>query len=284
MIGRSLGGRGRVPPTCRQARLRRVQRPRTGRRGWLVLVLAWLALQASAALAWGVLGHRVVAERAWEQMTPSARAAAHRLLALEPGATLASVANWADENRDDTTRPWHFVNLPIGDCSYDAPRDCPQGQCLVVALERQLALLASDAPDVQRLLALKYVVHLVGDLHQPLHAGHLEDRGGNRYQVQAFGNGTNLHALWDSALLQQRNQGVQALVGVLRAQPLPAQARVLDPAHAAQESCRIVDAPGFYPPHTLPDDYADRFGALLQRQLALAAARLAGWLNRVLAQ
>jgi len=282
MIGRGPSGRGGARPSRRPARSGHVQRPRAGWCCWLVLAVAWLALQAPAALAWGVLGHRVVAERAWEQMTPSARAAANRLLALEPGATLASVANWADENRDDTTRAWHFVNLPIGDCTYDAPRDCAQGQCLVAAVERQLALLASDAPDVQRLLALKYVVHLVGDLHQPLHAGHVEDRGGNRYQVQAFGNGTNLHALWDSVLLQQRNQGLQALVGVLRAQPLPAQARDLDPAHAAQESCRIVDAPGFYPPHILPDDYTDRFGALLERQLALAAARLAGWLNRVL--
>ncbi len=248
-------------------------------RGLLVLLLA---LVAQAAHAWGVLGHRVVAELAWAQMTPPARAAASRLLALEPGATLASVASWADENRDDTTRPWHFVNFPRGTCTYDAARDCPDGQCVIAAIERQMAVLASNAGDAQRLVALKFVVHLVADVHQPLHAGHADDRGGNRYQLQAFGSGTNLHALWDSGLLRERNDTAKALVHKLQSLPSSTLAHDLDLTHAARESCSIVDKPGFYPPHILPDDYATRFSPLLDRQLELAAARLAGWLNRAL--
>lgn len=246
------------------------------------LLVVLLALMVQAAHAWGVDGHRVVAELAWAQLTPPVRAAAGRLLAQEPGATLVSVASWADDNRDDATRPWHFVNFPRGTCSYDPLRDCPDGQCVIGAIERHMDVLASDAPDAQRLVALKYVVHLVADLHQPLHAGHADDRGGNRYQVQAFGSGTNLHALWDTGLLRERNQTTRMLVHTLKTLPTPAQAQNLDLADAARESCQIVAMPGFYPPRNLPDDYAARFAPVLDRQLVLAAARLAGWLNRVL--
>lgn len=256
----------------------------TGGLGWRVsrIVLGmFLLLHLPAGLAWGVLGHRVVAELAWEQLSPTARAAASRLLALEPGATLASVANWADVNRDDATRSWHFVNFSAGTCSYEPSRDCPDGQCVVAATAQQLAVLASDASDAQKLIALKYVVHLVADLHQPLHAGHADDRGGNRYQLQAFGSGTNLHALWDSGLLRERGDSTKLLVHMLKMLPDAALAQDLDLTHAARESCQIVDMPGFYPPHNLPDNYAVRFNPILDRQLALAGARLAGLLNRL---
>src|SRR5690606_34342037 len=74
------------------------------------LLLALLALAIQSAHAWGHAGHRIVAELAWAQLTPQARAGVNRLLALEPGASLASAASWADESRDDATRTWHFVN------------------------------------------------------------------------------------------------------------------------------------------------------------------------------
>ena len=248
----------------------------TACRGLLAVVLA---LHMQAALAWGVAGHRVVAELAWEQLTAPARAAVSRLLALEPGATLASVASWADVNRDDATRSWHFVNFPKGTCRYDPVRDCPDGQCVLAAAERQMAVLASAASNAEKLVALKYVVHLVADVHQPLHAGHADDRGGNRYQVQAFGNGTNLHALWDTGLLDERNATTRMLVHALSALPVSALALDLDLTHAARESCQIVEMAGFYPPHKLPDDYAVRFTPILEQRLALAGARLAGLLN-----
>lgn len=247
------------------------------------LLIVLLALHVQAVHGWGNAGHRIVADLAWTQLTPQARVAVNRLLALEPGATLASVSTWADDTRDDTTRRWHFVNFPEGACRYDPARDCPDGQCVVAAGDRQIAVLGdSTAPDAQRLQALKYVVHLVADVHQPLHAGHFEDRGGNRYQLQAFGEGTNLHALWDSGLLHRHRISAAALAGARTALPESVTAADLDLIHAAQESCRIVAMPGFYPPHKLPADYAARFVPILEQRLLLAAARLAGWLNRVL--
>ncbi len=139
------------------------------------------------ALAWGTQGHQVVANLAQAQLSAKARGGVERLLALEPGQTLASISTWADEHRNPTTAAWHYINLPKDTCRYDAERDCPDGQCVVAAIDKQLKVLASEGPDDKKLLALKYLVHLVADVHQPLHAGYRDDRGGNTYQLQAFG-------------------------------------------------------------------------------------------------
>jgi hypothetical protein len=155
-----------------------------------LLIILWLL--TSTAHAWGTQGHQVIANLAYAQLTSKAKAEVDRLLALEPGATLASISTWADETRNKTSASWHYVNFPRDTCTYDPARDCPDGQCVVCAIDEQLAILASNTTDEKRLVALKYVVHLVADIHQPLHAGYADDRGGNKYQTQAFGRGTSL--------------------------------------------------------------------------------------------
>ncbi len=238
-----------------------------------------LSLLSSAAHAWGTKGHQVVANLAYAQLTVKAKTEVNRLLALEPGATLASISTWADETRNKTTAPWHYVNFPRDTCTYDAARDCPDGQCIVGAIERQLAILASNASGEKRLVALKYVVHLVADVHQPLHAGYADDRGGNTYQVQAFGRGTNLHALWDTGLIQNTGLDVAALTVRLSAVPVPV--GDLDADHAAEESCRIVGTQGFYPERKVGADYVERFTPVMEKRLSVAGARLAAILNRL---
>ncbi len=127
-------------------------------------------------------------------------------MALEPDETLASISTWADEHRNPASAPWHYVNFPKDSCTYDPERDCPDGKCVVDAIAKQLEILSSGAANDKRLLAFKYAVHLVADVHQPLHAGYLEDRGGNTYQLQAFMRGSNLHALWDTGLIKNLNE------------------------------------------------------------------------------
>lgn len=128
--------------------------------------------------AWGGAAHRLIAELALERMTPAAKAELAKLLELEPGASPVSISTWADEVRAPSTAAWHYVNLPRDSgCHYESARDCPDGRCVVGAIERQAALLASSAPAGERLKALKYLVHLVGDIHQPLHVGYADDRG-----------------------------------------------------------------------------------------------------------
>lgn len=238
-----------------------------------------------AAQAWGFEGHKLIASLAERQLSPAARAEVQRLLAQEPGATMASVSTWADEHRSPTTGPWHYVNFPAGDCSYVPVRDCADGACVIEALHRQTARLKSRRnDDAERLLALKYVIHFVGDIHQPLHAGHAHDKGGNSHQLQAFGRGSNLHSLWDTGLIMNRDGGAQAL----REQLAGAPAREASPAAPraaawALESCRIVAQTDFYPEgRHVGAEYRDAHAATLEARLQAAAERLAAALNEAL--
>jgi hypothetical protein len=245
----------------------------------LALALSWLP---SVAIAFGSEGHQVVAHLAEAQLNPKALTEVKRLLALEPGSTLASISTYPDEHRSPATGPWHYVNLPRGTCSYVAERDCPDGKCVVGAIERQIAVLKSNAPDRAKLTALKYLVHFVADIHQPLHAGYSDDKGGNKYQIRFMSKGTNLHALWDSGLIDQIGKDSDALATELMATQMPAEASNLDMVNAALESCQIIRGLGFYPPNRkLRFEYVDSYIPVVKTRLALAGGRLAGILNGV---
>src|ERR1035437_4973768 len=241
-----------------------------------------MSLLFSNALAWGKEGHQVVASLAETQLSAKARSEVDRLLSLEPGATLQSISTWPDEHRNPATGRWHYVNFPRNTCAYEAARDCPDGNCVVGAIAKQLEVLASSAPDDARLKALKYVVHFEADVHQPLHAGYLDDKGGNTYQLQAFGRGTNLHAMWDSGLIKNLHEDVDALTKRLISKGNAPNAADLNVVHAAEESCKIVGRAGFYPAERkVGQDYVERYTPVVEQRLTVAGARLAGLLNRV---
>lgn len=263
-------------------------------RGALALLLSVLA---GSALAWGPLGHEVVGELAQRQLDPAARAAVARLLRAEPGASLRSIAAWPDRLRDDpahaalwrATRNQHYVNFRGPDCAYVPPQDCRDGQCVIAGLAQQVAILGDRTrSDGARLQALKFVVHFVGDIHQPLHAGYRDDKGGNLYQVQFDGRGSNLHRVWDSGLLSRRGLDAVAYANRLDAHAPAA----LAPGGAlgtaryvqwAQESCRLTAQPGFYPAgHRIDQAYVDAELPLAESRLRLAGQRLALVLNRTL--
>ncbi|MCD7097591.1 S1/P1 nuclease [Stenotrophomonas sp. MMGLT7] len=245
------------------------------------------ALQPFQALAWGGQGHRLVAEIAQAQLTPQARQQVTQLLQGEPVATLPGIASWADELRESDpdlgkrSARWHYVNIGESDCRYQPSRDCADGNCVVEALQAQAALLADRSqPLPVRRQALKFVVHLVGDIHQPMHAGYARDRGGNDYQIQFDGRGSNLHSLWDSGMLRQRKLDDAHYLQVLQALPRAAPARAADAPGWAEASCRIAIAPGTYPPrHVLPAGYVETRRPLAEAQLRLAGDRLADLLN-----
>lgn len=154
---------------------------------------------------------------------------------------------------------------------------------MVEAIKAQTTTLSSStATDQAKLLALKYLVHLVADVHQPLHAGFADDRGGNQFQVQAYGHGTNLHALWDSGLVRGPGDDGEGLVRLLGAFPVPSEAQQLDPVRMAEESCRIASGEGFYPARKVGPEYLQSAVATMRTRLVLAGARLAGVLNRSL--
>ncbi|MEY2654756.1 MAG: hypothetical protein RLZZ524_1784 [Pseudomonadota bacterium] len=239
---------------------------------------------APAAHAWGQTGHELIADLAQSRLSPAADAEVRRLLARVQAGRLAEVASWADEHRTAMTASWHYVNLPPETCEYQPAAHCLHGRCAVEATNRQLAVLALDADDDERLQALRYVVHLVADLHQPLHAGQAADRGGNTYQIRWERQGSNLHALWDSGLIDARPGGTPALrrdVMAGRGRPAPGSS----PADWAEASCRIARTEGFYPAaHKVNARYAQRWDAVLVGQIDAAAWRLAEVLEDVLGQ
>jgi hypothetical protein len=252
-----------------------------------------LSLASLPAYAWGPLGHRLVARLAEDGLSPQARTGIDRLLKGEADPSLAGIANWADELRANDpglgkrSARWHYVNIGDPGCAFDAARDCPNGDCVVVALEALSRILAdASRSDAERLQALKFVVHLAGDVHQPLHAGNAQDRGGNDFQVNWRGKGSNLHSLWDSGMLNAQRLDEDAWLARLQALPAPAPVSPL-PAAAprlwAERSCRIVAAPGFYPRgHVIDDAYVAAHLPTAEAQLRLAGANLAAMLDTAL--
>lgn len=122
------------------------------------------------------------------------------------------------------------------------------------------------------------MIHLVADVHQPLHAGHAEDRGGNLFQLQAYGRGTNLHSLWDSGIVVNWPGGFRDLEKAVMADSPPTALGA--PARWAEESCRLVEEAWFYPSErVLDEDYAARARPVMIERIKLAAIRLADLLN-----
>ena len=262
----------------------------------LTTLLALSGLAATmTAQAFGPDGHRIIAELAQRQLAPATLAEVRRLLGDDAGEGLADIANSADEIRGNEdwrwTSRWHYVNFPRGDCRYDAARDCADGRCIVAAITAQAAILGDRSrSDQARTQALRFVVHFIGDIHQPLHAGHGDDRGGNTFQVFYIGRGSNLHALWDGGILRSARLDWTAQVERLQTSTTEAIAAApwsaSTPVAWAEESCRLIADHGIYPkrPGKLPQGYVERHYPLLEQRLVIAAARLASTLDSVLAR
>lgn len=163
-----------------------------------------LAVYAVPVMAWGPEGHRLVARLAQGMLTPAAAARVQDTLG--PGETIASLASWADQVRPSRkeTEPWHFVDIPIDSAGLDMQRDCSRGDCVLGKIaEFRRAWRDPNASPQRRREALLFLVHFMGDMHQPLHCSDHRDRGGNDVHVLFFGSRMNLHRVWDSGLLDR---------------------------------------------------------------------------------
>jgi hypothetical protein len=169
-------------------------------------------LVALPAFAWGPDGHRAVARVADARLTPAAKAAVQALLGND---TIMDIASWADEVRNTThpaTYNWHFTDVPVTASGFLRSRDCranaEKGDCSVAALERLSAVLRDRTrPELERREALKFIVHIIGDIHQPLHSAERDhDQGGNLVNVTLAGETLNLHAAWDRRIIALSNE------------------------------------------------------------------------------
>jgi hypothetical protein len=257
-----------------------------------VLFAAVLALAPlHEATGWGASGHAVVAEIAQRRLDPLARREVKKLLGE---ASLASIASWADHLvvlRPDTLN-WHFVNIPYAATNYDAARDCrqtPKGDCIINAIARARVTLGDrSAPRAKRAEALKFLVHFVGDVHQPLHSADRNDAGGNQVAVMFFGSPMSLHAVWDYGMIDRHTfdwgQYVDELErNVIAGEGAAALARGT-PVDWALEAHKLAVETAYAVPEDLKlgDDYYRRALPVVDRQLALAGLRLARVLNETL--
>lgn len=174
----------------------------------LFITLIALTLIADSVWAWGTTGHRVVSEIAERHLSAKAKKNLHSLIGKQK---LAYWANWADNQRSDTTGKWkhttgtwHYINLPGGlsqQAFYDAVKNYPKE-----SVYSQIDFLKRKVKDKslskeERKDYLAFLIHFVGDLHQPMHTGRAEDLGGNKVNVNWFGRQTNLHSLWDTEMV-----------------------------------------------------------------------------------
>ncbi|HEV2354933.1 MAG TPA: S1/P1 nuclease, partial [Puia sp.] len=162
-------------------------------------------LAAAALISWGVKGHRAVALIAQNHLHPAAREAVRVLLG---DTSLADISSWPDEVLRQPeyrhTAPWHYLNLPLGLTreEFDAKIENLGSENVYGALRREEEILESTSSTrPEKAEALKFIVHFIGDLHQPMHVSRAEDKGGNTIQLNYDKKGTNLHALWDSKLI-----------------------------------------------------------------------------------
>lgn len=263
---------------------------------------------AGPAVAWGPDGHSIVAEIAQQRLSEPAAQLVQRLL---KGRSLASIASWADDYRAShpETTNWHFVDIPLDVATYDAARDCKpdeqNGDCIIAELARVQKDVRCATGEVQA-DALKFAVHFIGDIHQPLHTVK-ENKGGNEIAVDVFMRGlascpkcsaahtpVNFHMAWDVTLIQRTAWDWGGYVNRLENGWLKtAEAKAEDPAanHAmidertfvgwAEESHKLAQTVwhGLPADDVLDDRYLRDVLPLMDRQLGIAGLRLARFLN-----
>ena len=243
----------------------------------------------SLCFGWGWEGHRIVAEIAAGRLDPKAEAAIRALLG---DTTLADVANWADEIKSDSSYDWakplHYVNVPEGAAYFKMDRDCAKTGCVVSAImDYQAVLLDEKATAPQRAEALKFLIHFVGDVHQPMHVGRAVDRGGNDVKVEFFYHRTNLHVVWDELLIRHTRKPWREYAKELKRKITPENAsrwlRSMDVCDWAMESARLAASHAYQVPKSgeLAEDYFDRNIPVVEDRLSVAGVRLAALLNGI---
>jgi len=267
-----------------------------------VLSLAAIALAIPhAALAWGPDGHRAVAEVAAALLTGATRAKVARLLGGDDAtAAMVTATSWATEPRAPAAAADQSVGIPLIAETYDHDRDCPDDTCAVAQLDRQTRILADPTQaTAARRQALRAVITLVADLHQPLNATDHHDHGGTDVKVVIDGRDDTLHGFWDNGAVAAIAPDAEAVASLLASDITPGKVAEWSrggPVEWVNESHRVgqlvaydgvginggTSQPG--QPIVLSRYYRTVAATTARRQLGEAAVRLAAVLNRSLGE
>ena len=255
-------------------------------------LLTGLLLFSGEAFSFGAKGHRIVATIAQNHLTEITRQA---IAELNNGPQLEHLATWPDRIKSDPnwdhTKRWHYISINDDERFKSLQRD-PKGDILY-ALGRFEAELSDNAlSQSQRRQALAFLVHFVADVHQPLHVGRRDDRGGNSIKVNWRGKTFNLHQVWDSGLIADEKLSESAYVALIDRSSRAQQSVWQDSQYIdwANESKRLRDqiydfspnrADGRFGRPTLDESYVLRSKVIVKQRLLKAGVRLAGRLNHI---
>ncbi len=254
----------------------------------LVLITFTLLFSISTLIAsedWGKTGHRVVGEVAEKYLSKKAEKEIAKLL---NGHSLAFVGNYGDDIKSDrkydSYGPWHYVNFPFGE-KYETYPKSEKGD-IIQGINKCIAVLKNDkSSNEDKVFYLKMLVHFLGDLHQPLHIGMEDDKGGNDFQVLWFKKGTNLHKVWDSQMLdsyQMSYSEIAANTDVLSKEQVKylMSGSAIDWMYESRALCEDIyknTAIG----EKLSYDYMYTYMDTMRSQLQKGGIRLAGLLNEI---
>jgi len=241
------------------------------------------------AFAWGKTGHRIVANIADDNLSGLARARVKQILGEE---RLADAANWPDEMRSSHENYWrriagplHYVTVREA-TAYADNRPPVEGDAVTALAGFRQTLLNEDATAEERKLALRFALHIIGDLHQPLHAGNGTDRGGNQVKVEFFSQETNLHRVWDTHMVDREGLSYSEYSDFLEKRLTPdAIVKWTDPNPNVwiAESTQLRDL--IYPDNPkIGYSYVFKHRDAMEERLAMGGVRAAAWLNSVFAE
>lgn len=249
----------------------------------MVAMFTVSSFSANNEIVWGATGHRVVGEIAQTHLKSSTKRKLNKLL---NGQTLAYISTFADEIKSDDRykkfTTWHYINMPL-DENYNPENRNPDGD-LVSAIEFCSAIISDkNSSDSDKIFYLKLLVHFIGDLHQPMHIGLVEDKGGNDIKLKWFGKDTNLHRVWDSEMIESYKMSYTELAANTKDLSKSEikniqQGTLIDWVNDIHKSTRIV-----YNSMTEGENLSYRYSYLhfdlLEQQLQYAGIRLAKVLN-----
>jgi hypothetical protein len=250
------------------------------------LIAIIIALSASQAHAWGQNGHRITGAIAEPLLSRKAKT---QIFAIIGNESLAEASTWADEMRSSpepfwqtTSVPWHWVTVPTGK-TYGEVGAPHEGDALTALNQFEATLKNPSATKQEKQLALRFIVHIIGDLHQPLHVGNGADRGGNDRKVTFGREETNLHSVWDTTLIEREQLSFTEATAFLARKITPQMVRdnsQTDPLVWIAESASIRD--GVYPTEDrLSYGYAFKHQETVDNRLTQAGIRMAAYFNRL---
>ena len=245
---------------------------------------------STVALAWGSNGHTTVGTLAIRQLNAEALSELETIMGSLDQQTIGEACNWPDEVRETDEWSWsyplHYINIPRGNFKYLKARDCPQQHCATQAIKRYAGELGDpEASEEKRWQAFAWLCHLTGDLHQPLHAGFADDRGGNDFEVVFRGEPTNLHSLWDSGLISLYTNNTEELTQLVSAIPASEISENWSPEMVnswTNESHELAKQRVYPASKKIDENYERQNWLVIQRRMSTAASRLALILNSVL--